>query len=126
MASYAEISELLAVTEPLRRRVAIASMVAAEQIRVAVDDGTLAMRQKKRFAQRLYSTQFIDRLVFRQDNAAFAMNRDLESIYRAVIISNRSFTVVQIRNATDAAIQTAVDAAVTFLAATFTDPEVAP
>lgn len=126
MATYTEIAELLSIAEPLRKRVAIAAMVSAEQIRLAADDGTAAMAQKKRFAQRIYSTQFTDRLISRQDTAAFALNRDLEAIYRAVIISNRSFTLAQIRNATDAAIQTAVDAAVNFLAATFNDPVVTP
>ena len=127
MATYLELDELLRVDEPtgLRRRVAIATMMAANAIRQEVDAGTAASRSRKRWAQTLLRATFdVSSAVNNQNQTAVALNPLFESVYRVVLTSNASFTKAQITGATDAAIQTAVNAAVDMLASNYPDPTV--
>jgi len=135
MATYAEINELMEVTEPtgLRRRVVVGTLVAANAIRLEVDDGSAPVRQRKRFAQLVLKTIInvsstagrntpdVQREI---DAAAVASNGVFEAVYRAVLIANIGASKSQITGATDAQIQGAVNDAVDLLAANFPDPKV--
>lgn len=125
MATYAEIEQLMRLDEPtgLRNRVAVAALVAADNIRLEPDAPTDATVQaRKRYAQSLYRQGFNSNLIFRDDNSSLALQVQFESIYRSVLTANKAATVAQITGATDAGIQTAVDDAVTFFATEFPDP----
>jgi len=135
MATYEEINELLEVTEPtgLRRRVVVGVLVAANAIRLEVDDGTAPVRARKRFAQLVLKTVItVSSTAGRNtpevqkeiDAAAVASSGIFEAIYRAVLIANISSSKSQITGATDTQIQSAVDDAVDLLAANFPDPDV--
>lgn len=127
MATYTEIHELLAVDEPsgLRQRVAAGTLVAADAIRLETDDGTAPVRQRKRFAQRIFnSVPNAELSLSRSDNAGLAFSSVFDSVYRLVLIANVSSTKAQIESATDTEIQTAVDSAVGFMALSFPDPDV--
>lgn len=124
MAAYIEVDELLRVDEPtnLRRRVAVATMVAANAIRLEVDDGTAAVRARKRFAQQLFRSSVDQASAINGTQTAYAFSQLFEAVYRVVLIANIGFTKAQITGATDAAIQNAANAAVTHLASQFPDP----
>lgn len=128
MATYLEIDELLRVDEPtnIRRRVAVATMVAANAIRLESDNGTAAARQRKRFAQNLFRSGLDQSSAINGSQSAYAFNSLFEAVYRVVLIANIGFTKAQITSATDAAIQAAANAAVDLLAASFPDPDPAP
>lgn len=122
MATYLELADFLSPesTSGLRKKVAVAAFVAADNIRSEVDDGTASAKQRKRFAQRILQTMPNQSYIYRPDGG-YALT-PIEAIFRAVLIANKGASVAQINNATDAQIQTAVDNAVTFLAADFPDP----
>jgi hypothetical protein len=126
MATYEELDELFSLTEggPLRRRVAIATLVAADAIRQETDDGVATTRQRKRFAQRVLNTAFPVNLFFRKDGSHLALLSVFEAVYRSVIIANKGLAKTAILGATDAQIQTAVDAAIILLALDYPDPTV--
>ena len=115
MASYAEIADLMkpAGDQGLRGKIMVATLVAVDAIRLQADDATAAVRGRKRFAQALY------RFVSAQNEAFHA---DFERVFRAVLVANKDATLAQIVGASDAAIQTAVNDAITFFAASFPDP----
>lgn len=94
MATYIEMLSA-AANDTLRQKVLVACLVAAEKIRLEAT-GT---------------TNHALRLVWAK--AAFA-NPEAESLrmVRAVVVQNAAFTLAQIIGATDASVQTAVDAAV--------------
>lgn len=127
MATYSEIDSLLNVNEAtgLRRRVAVATMVAADKIRLEADAGTSESRARKRFAQALFRASVDQPSAINNSQTAYAFSREFEAVYRLVLISNRTATLAQITGATDAVIQTAADAAVDHLAGQYFDP-VAP
>ena len=122
MATYLELADFLSPesTSYLRKRVSVAAFVAADAIRQEVDDGSASMRQRKRYAQRILGTFPNQSFVGRPDGGYAATI--IEAVYRAVLIANAGATVAQINNATDAQIQTAVNNAISFLAADFPDP----
>ena len=123
--NYSEINDLLSVDNAsgLRERVAVATLVAADAIRLEVDDPTSATVQaRKRFAQQLFKISFSSQLIFRRDNTALALQPQFESIYRAVVIGNKDATPAQIASVTDAQIQAKVNDAVDYLARNFPDP----
>lgn len=124
MATYLEIDELLKVDEPtnLRRRVAVATMVTANAIRLETDDGTAPVRSRKRFAQEIFRSSVDHASAINGTQTAYAFNTIFEGVYRAVLIANIGFTKAQIAGASDSAIQTATNAAVDLLAASFRDP----
>lgn len=124
MATYLEIDELLRVDEPtnLRRRVAVATMVAGNAIRLEVDDGSATVRSRKRFAQELFRASVDQASAINGTQTAYAFNQMFEAVYRVVLISNIGFTKNQITGASDSAIQNAANAAVDLLATTFRDP----
>ncbi len=128
MATYLEIDALLAINEPtkLRRRVAVGTMVAANAIRLEVDDGTASVRQRKRFAQQIFKTMFNSALHLSRpdDDSSLAFIGIFEAVYRAVLIANISASPEQITGASDSLIQAAVDSAVNLLAVNFPDPVV--
>jgi hypothetical protein len=128
MATYLEINDLLKVDEPtnLRSRVAVASMVAANAIRLETDDGTAAVKARKRFAQQLFQASVDHPSAINGQQTAYAFSPMFEAVYRVVLIANIGFTKAQITGASDAAIQNAANAAVDLLAATFRDPPPAP
>lgn len=128
MATYLEVDELLRVDEPtnLRRRVAVATMVAANAIRLEVDDGSAAAKSRKRFAQALFRSAVDHPSMVNNAQTAYAFNDIFEGVYRLALIANISLTKAQITGASDAAIQGAVNAAVDLLAATFRDPPATP
>ena len=128
MATYLEIDELLRVDEPtnLRRRVAVATMVSANAIRLEVDDGTAPVRSRKRFAQELFRSAMDRPSSINNTQTAYAFNPIFEGVYRAVLIANIGFTKAQIAGASDAAIQNAANAAVDLLAASYPNPPPAP
>jgi hypothetical protein len=98
MASYTELFALR-TDSPLKNRVIVACVVAAEAIRTEL--GSVP--------------NHANRLAW---SAAVFANPDREGdrMYWAVLAANKSATVGNIQNATDAAIQTAVDAAVDIFA----------
>ena len=125
MATYTEINDLLAVDNAsgLRERVAVATLVAADAIRLEADDATSAtVQQRKRFAQAIFKVSYSPQLVFRRDNTALALQPQFEAIYRTVVIGNKAATLQQIADVTDAQIQTQVNAAVSYLARNYPDP----
>ena len=124
MATYLEIDELLRVDEPtnLRRRVAVATMVAGNAIRLEADDGSATVRSRKRFAQELFRASVDQASAINGTQTAYAFNQMFEAVYRVVLISNIGFTKNQITGASDSAIQNAANAAVDLLATTFRDP----
>jgi hypothetical protein len=126
MATYQELDELFSLQEggPLRRKVSVATLVAADAIRQEVDDGTAITRQRKRFAQRVLNTAFPVNLFFRQDGSHLALLSVFEAVYRSVIIANQAATKANILAASDVQIQTAVDAAIVLLALDYPDPTV--
>jgi len=125
MADYSDLDELFQVDEPsgLRRRVAIGTLIAANDIRMETDDGSLRMKQRKRFAQSILSS-FIgaNHYVNSATDAALASHPIFEGIYRSVIGANAGSSVATIQAATDASIKANVDDAVDLLAETFIDP----
>lgn len=128
MATYLEINDLLKLDEPtnLRSRVAVASMVSANLIRLETDDGSAAVKARKRFAQELFRASVDHAAAINGLQSAYAFNPIFEAVYRAVLIANIGVTKVQITGATDAQVQTAANAAVDLLAAVFRDPAPAP
>ena len=127
MATYTELDSLFNINESsgLRRRVAIATLIASDKIRLEADDGTSAtVRGRKRFSQRINNQLLNEALFHRGDDSPWAFHPIFESVYRAVVIQNRSATLTQIQGASDVAVQTAVDAAITHLAAGYPDPVV--
>lgn len=124
MATYTEIDELLDLNEEtgLRRRVAVATLVAADSIRQEVDDGTALVRQRKRYAQSIYKASFVSALYFRPDDSHLALANIFESVYRSVVIANISASKAQIQGASDSLIQTSVNTALDLLAPNFPDP----
>ncbi len=124
MASYTEIDELLALNEGtgLRRRVAVATLVAADAIRQEVDDGSALTRQRKRYAQSVFRLAFSSQLFFRPDDSHLALSGVYEAVYRSVVIANIAATKAQIQSASDALIQVAVNDALDLLAPNFPDP----
>lgn len=128
MATYIEINDLLKVDEPtnLRSRVAVASMVAANLIRLETDDGSAAVKARKRFAQELFRASVDHPSAINGQQTAYAFSPIFEAIYRVVLIANIGATKAQISGASDAQVQTAANAAVDHLAAVFRDPAPAP
>lgn len=126
MATYAELAELqtLDQNQLLRDKVAVATLLCADAFRTKVDDGTKTVAEQKRYAQRIFNTVFASQLVFRKDGSAVALSGPFEAVYRLVISANPTATKAQIENASDAAIQAAVDDACVFLAASFPDPAI--
>ncbi len=125
MADLQEIDSLLQLDEAsgLRRRVAVATMKAAEAIRQDPDPTTPDERQRKRFAQKILREKLgTAHHIRNKSDRALAENELFEGIYRGVLMANDTQTVVQIQGLTDAAIQTAVDNAVDLMAKTFKEP----
>jgi len=125
MADFTEIDSLLQLDESsgLRRRVAIATMAAAEDIRQDPAPSNPDERQRKRFAQAIFKNKVGGGHFKRsQSDQALAENELFESIYRDFLMAHASDTVTVIQNLTDAQIQTAVDNAVTLMAKTFKEP----
>ncbi len=124
MATYAELAEFLKVSDNsgLRQKVAVAALVRADAVRQEVDDGTAAVRHRKRYAQQIAESRANSAFLGREDDGY--STTEIERIYRFVIIANASATVAQIAGASDAQIQTAVDAAFDFVAARFPEPVV--
>jgi hypothetical protein len=98
MATYLEIIELLEDRE-IANRVQIAALVAADTIR-AESSGTANHDNRLKWARDVI------------DNPA----KDNKRMVKAVIIQNRALTVAQIKGASDANLQTAVDAVVNLFA----------
>ena len=126
MATYAELVDLLSPggDQGLRRKVAVATLIAADAIRQEADAATVDERERKRFSQRLLNALINQSLYLNQLDEALALSfeRNYESVYKQVIIQNKGATVAQITGATDAQIQTNVDAAITHLAKGYPDP----
>lgn len=126
MASYTEISGMLSPNDEsgFRAKVVVAAFVRADEVRQATDDGSVAVREQKRYAQRILKLRPSASFAERPDRGY--AETEIEAIYRAVLIGNKNLSLAQINSATDAQIQTAVDAAFDFIAAGFPDPEPAP
>ena len=94
MATYIEITALIN-DSTLRQKIAVACIVAAENIRTE-DAGTANHTNRLAWARRVYNspTGVADEMI------------------PSVIVQNRALTAAQITAATDTGIQTAVDAAV--------------
>lgn len=126
MATYAEIAGLLSPDDDsgLREKVYVAALVKAEAIRNETDDATQPVRTRKRYSQNILKSN-LDPIEFRSRGAQSAIfqNAIFESVYRAVVIANISFTLAQITGATDSTIQSAVDDAIDHLASSYNDPE---
>lgn len=123
MATYQELAGLL---EPdgdqgLRGKVLVATLIALENIRTETpadpNNPTAAEQARKRFAQDMMRSV---------SKEIVAFHREFERVYRAVIIQNSSAPLGAILSASDAAIQTAVTAAVDFFAALYPNPLPAP
>jgi hypothetical protein len=125
MADFNEIDSLLRLDESsgLRRKVAIATMMAAEAIRQDMETGQPEVQQRKRFAQAVFGTQLrTQQYVRNQTDRALAENKVFEAIYRAFLMARAGDTVAEIQALTDAQIQTTVDEDVTLMAKEFNDP----
>jgi len=125
MADFSDLDTLFQLDETsgLRRKVAIATMVAAEGIRQDPAPSNPDERQRKRFAQTIFKNKLGGGHFKRsQSDQALAENELFESIYRDFLMAHASDTVSVIQNLTDAQIQTAVDNAVDLMAKTFKDP----
>lgn len=99
MATYEELFDLGAKNSPLRNRVAVACIIAAEAIRVELDT----------------VENHAERLVW----AASVFSNPLTPAQRmlwALLAADSGLTVPELEGATDAAIQTRVDAAVDLFA----------
>lgn len=98
MATYVELLEL-AQNESLRQRIMVACFVAAGTIREEAD--TVPYHEERR----------------RWARSVFEMpTSDLSRMQWVVLVANKAYTKTQIENATDEAIQTAVDNAVNLFA----------
>ena len=129
MATYTEINDLLKISDAsgLRNRVAVATMVKADIIRLETDDATQPVRERKRFSQQIYRQAFAvfsDAQQSELNNAPLVFTPIFEGVYRAVLMANRTSTVANITGATDTQIQNNVNDAVDHLAASYTDPVV--
>jgi len=125
MADFKDLDALFQLDESsgLRRRVAIATLSAAESIRQDPDPSSPNDRQRKRFAQSVFKESLAaSHFVRSQSDKALAQDELFESIYRAFVMSHSADSVTDIQALTDAQIQTSVDNAVTLMAKTFKDP----
>lgn len=130
MATYAEIAGLFnpdnADAQVLREKIFVAALVKAETIRNETPAPTDAVVQaRKRFSQSLVRER-VKLETARSLGLATASyeNNLFESIYRGVIIANRSADLSQINSATDAQIQSEVNDIIDHLAAQYPDPTV--
>lgn len=98
MATYEELFKLRNASA-LKNRVAVAVAIAAEKIRIE-DSGT---------------ANHVNRLIWAKQ-AMENPERVGEQVYFAILAANKDATVAQITSATDAAIQSNVDAAVDLFA----------
>ncbi len=123
MATFAELDSLIQLDETtgLRRRVAMATLAAANAIRLESETPVPQQSERKRFAQQILKTQLgTNHFLRNQSDRALAQNKIFEAIYRGFIISQTG-TVSEIQALTDAQIQTSVDNVVTLLAKVFND-----
>ena len=125
MAEFKDLDALFQLDETsgLRRRVAIATLSAAEGIRQDPSPSSPDERQRKRFAKQIFN-QRLPSSHFKRNKSdqALAENELFEGIYRAFLMAHSADSVTDIQNLTDAQIQTAVDNAVDLMAKTFNEP----
>lgn len=127
MATYTEIAGLLSRSEPeavaLRGRVKVAIMVACESIKneAPADPGnpTAAEQQRKRWAQQLLRS-------INTQSSFDAHHREVEQVYRLVLMTNRAASLGAILAVTDPQVQAAVDNVIGFFISNFPDPLPAP
>lgn len=125
MATYAEISDLLSRggDQGLRGRVKVAVMVTCEAIKneIAADpqNPTAAEQQRKRWAQQLLRSINVQ-------SSFDAHHKEVEQVYRLVLMANRGAPLISILAVTDVQIQNAVDGVVGFFIQNFPDPLPAP
>lgn len=98
MATYAELYDLRS-DSALRNRVLVACAIAAEAIRIE-DSGAANHAARLTWSKAVFADP----------------NREAERMLWAVLAANKSATVAQITGASDATIQTAVNAAVNLFA----------
>lgn len=100
MATYEELYSLHSDNDPLIQKIAVANWIAADAIRV----------------ESAATPNHANRLLWAKDMLNTPGLAPAQQMLNAVLAQNKSLTVAQINGASDADIQTAVDAAVDLVA----------